>query len=404
MWPGGHTLIMRDSDRMWRRGVSESASAVPSPTATSLEWSLGALGCVAALAAVWRAPHQTAAAASQDWPPFVLVAGLLLVGMVAHEDGLFVWAGRTLARVAGRRGSVLYAGAALLVVAVTTVLNLDTAVTFLTPVVVYAARDSDDLEVPLLYMCLLLSNAGSLLLPGSNLTNLIVLGHLHLSGGEFLARMAPAGLAAAAVTALVVGLLHRRHLRAVLDPGPAPRRPVLGAGLGAVLAVTVFVLVLRPGPAAVAAFGTGVLMVTLRRRAPAALGVLSAPLLVGLFGIATALGTLGRVWTGPLSLQSHLGPWGAAALGGLASLIVNNLPAASLLAARTPPHPFALLVGLNVGPNLFVTGSLAWVLWLKAARATGGRPSVRRAALLGLASAPLAAAAAVGLLVWTGTR
>ena len=91
-------------------------------------------------------------------------------------------------------------------------------------------------------------------------------------------------------------------------------------------------------------------------------------------------------------------------MGGLASLLVNNLPAASLLAARTPPHPFALLVGLNVGPNLFVTGSLAWVLWLKAARATGGRPSVRRAALLGLASAPLAAAAAVGLLLWTGPR
>ena len=268
MWPSGHTLVVRNSDRMWRRGVSQNASAVPSPTATSLEWSLGALGCAAVLAAVWRAPHQTAAAASQDWPPFVLVAGLLLVGMVAHEDGLFVWAGRTLARVAGRRGSVLYVGAAMLVVAVTTVLNLDTAVTFLTPVLVYAARGSDDLEVPLLYLCLLLSNAGSLLLPGSNLTNLIVLGHLHLSGGEFLAHMAPAGLAAAAVTALVVGVLHRRHLRAVLDPGPAPRRPALGAGLGAVVAVTVFVLVLRPGPAAVAAFCTGVLVVTLRRRAP----------------------------------------------------------------------------------------------------------------------------------------
>jgi len=82
---------------------------------------------------------------------------------------------------------------------------------------------------------------------------------------------------------------------------------------------------------------------------------------------------------------------------------VNNLPAASLLAARQPPHPFALLIGLNVGPNLFVTGSLAWILWLRAAKGAGGRPDVGRASLLGLASVPLAMAAAVGLLVLSGT-
>ena len=89
-------------------------------------------------------------------------------------------------------------------------------------------------------------------------------------------------------------------------------------------------------------------------------------------------------------------------MGATTSVLVNNLPAASLLAARTPPHPFPLLVGLDVGPNLFVTGSLAWVLWLRAARAAGGRPDIRRASLLGLASVPLAVAAAVGVLVLEG--
>ena len=83
----------------------------------------------------------------------------------------------------------------------------------------------------------------------------------------------------------------------------------------------------------------------------------------------------------------------------LTSVLVNNLPAASLLAARRPPHPYSLLVGLNVGPNLFVTGSLAWVLWLRAARGAGGAPDIRRASLLGLASAPLAIAVAVAVLV-----
>jgi arsenical pump membrane protein len=384
------------------RGAPRSAPAVASPVGTALEWSVGAIGGAAALAAALWNPQHAAGAAAQDWPPFVLVAGLLLVGLVAHEDGLFDWTGTALARVA-RRGWALYVGAAVLVVVVTTLLNLDTSVTFLTPVVIYAARNGD-LEVPLVYACLLLSNAGSLLLPGSNLTNLIVLGHLHLSGGAFFAHMAPAGIAAATVTAVVVGALNRGRLRAL--PGIAPEQPrvVLGTGVVAVAAVTVFVLVLGPGPAAVAVVCTGVSAVVLRRRAADALGVLSAPLLVGLFGIAVALGALGRAWSGPSTLQSHLGPWGAAALGGLASLLVNNLPAASLLAARTPPHPFALLVGLNVGPNLFVSGSLAWVLWLKAAHTAGARPSVRRAALFGLASAPLAGAAAVGLLVATGVR
>ena len=82
---------------------------------------------------------------------------------------------------------------------------------------------------------------------------------------------------------------------------------------------------------------------------------------------------------------------------------VNNLPAASLLAARPPAHPFALLIGLNLGPNLFVTGSLAWLLWLRAARAAGARPSVAIAARLGALSVPLAMAAALAALALAGS-
>ena len=68
---------------------------------------------------------------------------------------------------------------------------------------------------------------------------------------------------------------------------------------------------------------------------------------------------------------------------------MNNLPAASLLAAHAPPHPYSLLVGLNVGPNLFVTGSLAWVLWLRAAPGAGAQPDVGTRRRLGLLSVPL---------------
>jgi arsenical pump membrane protein len=133
-------------------------------------------------------------------------------------------------------------------------------------------------------------------------------------------------------------------------------------------------------------------------------GVLGLPVLIGLFGLAVALGTLGRVWSGPATLLSHLDSLGTAAVAAGSSVLVNNLPAASLLAARTPPHPFELLVGLNLGPNLFVSGSLAWLLWLRTARTAGARPSITKAARLGLVAVPLSMAAALGALALTGTR
>ena len=369
---------------------------------------LAAVGCAAALAAALAAPDLARAAAAQDWPPFVLVAGLLLVGLVADEDGLFAAGGHALARLSPN-GLTLYAGTAVLVVAVTTLLNLDTSVTFLTPVLVYAARSRGEGEAPLLYGCILLSNAGSLMLPGSNLTNLIVLGHLHLSGRGFFDAMAPAGLAAAAVTATLVGLIHRRSLRATRAPSTDAERPVLGVGLAAAVAVTVLVLTLRSPAIPVAAVGgVAVALRTWRARdrgrVEEALGILGVPVLVGLFGLAIALGTLGRGWSGPQDLLVHLDAWGTAAVAALFSVVVNNLPAASLLAARRPPNPYALLVGLNVGPNLFVTGSLAWVLWRRAARQAGAKPDLRHATALGVVSAPLAVVAAVAVLVASGTH
>ena len=127
-------------------------------------------------------------------------------------------------------------------------------------------------------------------------------------------------------------------------------------------------------------------------------------MLVGLFGVAVALGTLGRVWSGPADLLSHLDNWGTAVVAAGSSVLVNNLPAATLLAARRPEHPFSLLVGLNLGPNLFVTGSLAWILWLRAARNAGVRPSIAKASRLGVLAVPLSMAAALGVLTLTGLR
>jgi len=135
-----------------------------------------------------------------------------------------------------------------------------------------------------------------------------------------------------------------------------------------------------------------------------ALDVLGLPVLVGLFGSAVALGTLGRAWLAPAELLGHLNPWSTAAVAAIATVLVNNLPAASLLAARVPDHPYALLIGLNLGPNLFASGSLAWILWLRAARGAGARPSIAHASRLGAFAAPLSMAAALGALAFTGSR
>jgi arsenical pump membrane protein len=144
--------------------------------------------------------HTILTAAGQTWAPFVLVTGLLLIGAVAAADGLFEAIGARLARARfGPRGLLL--SLLGLVAAVTAVLNLDTSVVFLTPVLVHAARRRALDERPFLYGSVFMANAASLLLPGSNLTNLIVLRTDAQGSVAFAARMPPAWIAACAVTA-----------------------------------------------------------------------------------------------------------------------------------------------------------------------------------------------------------
>src|SRR5262245_13753686 len=131
------------------------------------------------------------AAARQAWPPFVLVVGLLLIGAVAAEEGLFEAVGAFLSR-ARLRPSTLLLALLVLVAVVTAVLNLDTAVVFLPPVLVHTARERRLDERPFLYGSVFMANAGSLLLPGSNLTNLLVLRSDPQGGAGFAVRMLPA--------------------------------------------------------------------------------------------------------------------------------------------------------------------------------------------------------------------
>jgi len=354
------------------------------------------VGAAAAVAAAGAAPAAARGAASQAWPPFVLVAGLLVIGALASRDGLFEWAGALAACVPGG-GAVLLVLLLALDAVVTVVLNLDTAVVFLTPILLHAARRRGLGETPFLYGSVFMANAASLLLPGSNLTNLIVLAHEHVSGAQFAARMLPAWGASVAVVAIVLVVVFRRELRGrgVADETRVEAR--LGLGAAGVAGAAALVLVLHDPALPVLALAL-VLAAAARVRIRDVTRAASPLLLLGVFGVAVGLGTLARSVHWLETLSGHTGRWASAGVAMLAAVLVNNLPAAVMLSAHAPAHPRALLVGLNIGPNLAVTGSLSAVLWLQVARAAGARPSVARYSRLGVVLAPAGIAAALGLV------
>ena len=348
--------------------------------------------------------HAIVASAGQAWPPFVLVAGLLLIGGVAAADGLFDALGARLARTRLGGRSLLIALLALVAV-VTALLNLDTSVVFLTPVLVHAARQRGLDERPFLYGSVFMANAASLLLPGSNLTNLLVLRSEPQTGASFAMQMLPAWITACAITAAFTATAFPLQEGEPAKTEPPPLR--LGLGAAATLVAGVLVVAL-PNPAlpvlvvalpnaALPVLAVGLTATLLRRLRPR----LDPRALALLFVLAMGLGTLARLWRGPAHLLHASGTWTTAGIGVVASLLLNNLPAAVLLSPRPTAHPHALLLGLNLGPNLAVTGSLSAVLWLQAARTVEARPSIATYSRLGVILVPLTIAGALVMHVPT---
>ncbi len=288
-----------------------------------------------------------------------------------------------------------------MVAVVTAVLNLDTAVVFLTPVLVLAARARGVDEEPFLYAAVYLANASSLYLPGSNLTNLLVLPRDPLPGGTFAARLWAPALAATLATAAGLCLLFRRRLRdarPVADRPPA--RPAAGPAVGGLAAAAAAGVTLGLAQPALPVLGVGLLAVAVEvargRLTPRGVLAPVGPGVLGLlFAASVTLGALARVWSGPADLLAGAGRWETAAIGALTAVGLNNLPATVLLSAQAPPHPRALLIGLNLGPNLAVSGSLSAYLWFRAARQVGARPEIAAFSVRGVVLAPLAIAAAL---------
>ena len=331
--------------------------------------------------------HALANSFDQVWPPFALIAGLLMMGRVAASDGLFESVGARLARIPGG-GVVMFAALMALVAIVTAVLNLDTSVVFLTPVLIHAARERGVKENAFLYGAIFMSNGASLLLPGSNLTNILVLTTSHVRSHVFAGQMLLPWFASIVVITLVLSIWCWKDLRSRLT-GSVTTPPfrwglgIVGIGLAVVLVLTLSSPALPILVAGVVLIGAQVLIAR-RLTGNEARRSLNARTLLILMSVALAFGVVARLWHGPAHLMSTLGPWASAGIGAGLANVVNNLPAAVLLSSQPLHHPLTLLIGLDLGPNVFIIGALSSMLWLRIARREGAHPSIRTFTTIGV--------------------
>jgi arsenical pump membrane protein len=323
---------------------------------------------------------------SQSWQPFVLITGLLFIGHVASREGLFESVGQLVARTPGS-DVALFALTMVAVAIVTALLNLDTSVVFMTPVALHAAKARNADDTAFLYGTILMSNAASLLLVGSNLTNMLVFASRPVRGVSFAEHMALAWVSSVLITIALVALWRRRQLqhRAVASAQRAHWR--LGPGTVAAVAAVALMLVLSQP--ALPVFVLGALLevadlVVRRRVRMRDLVRVASPQVVGpLFVVAVLVGWLGRSWHQIGHLVAHANSLTTAALAGGVSLVINNLPAASLFAGQPIAHPYALLLGLNLGPNAFVTGAMSTMLWFRLVRREGFAPTISQFVRIG---------------------
>jgi arsenical pump membrane protein len=297
---------------------------------------------------------------------------------------------------------------------------LDTTVVLLTPVVVATARAAGVRPRPHTYACGHLANSGSLLLPVSNLTNLLALAVVPISFLRFAALMALPWAGALLVELVALLRWFRRDLDAAAAPPVPVPVPVPRFAL-AVVALTLagFVAASLTGlsPVWVAVAGALVLVGwrLLRRRTTPARVVASAAPSFCLFVLALGVVVRAASDHGLGAAVRHAFPSG----NGLAALLlvalfsaavanlVNNLPATLLLlpvAATGGVGPvLAVLVGVNIGPNLTYAGSLATLLWRRVLADSDAGPRWREFSAIGAVTTPLAIGAA-SLLLWLSLR
>ncbi|MEU7067795.1 arsenic transporter [Streptomyces sp. NPDC046161] len=374
-----------------------------------------AAGLVIATGAI--SPTHAVDEAARLGPVIGFLAAVLVLAQLCDDEGLFQACGAWMARTAAGRPRRLLVQVFALASAITAVLSLDATIVLLTPVVFATAARLGARSRPHVYACTHLSNTASLLLPVSNLTNLLAFAASGLSFTRFAALMVLPWLVAIGVEYVVF----RRFFATDLDAGasaPATSEPhevpvFALATVACTLAGFVLTSALGVDPAWAAFAGAGVLAVrALARRRTTPTAILRASA-VPFLSFVLALGIVVRavVDNGLDTALGHLIPGGTglAALLGIAALaavlanVINNLPAVLVLLPLTAPSGpgavLAVLLGVNIGPNLTYAGSLATLLWRRIVHAHDAEVQLKEFTRLGLYAVPAALGAAV-LALW----
>ncbi|MFF3483253.1 arsenic transporter [Streptomyces sp. NPDC002701] len=351
-------------------------------------------------------------------PVVGFLAAVLVLAKLCDDEGLFQACGAWLARTSRGRPQRLLAADFLLASVITAVLSLDATVVLLTPVVFATVARLGARPKPHVYACAHLSNTASLLLPVSNLTNLLAFTASGLSFTRFALLMGPAWAVAIAAEYLVFRRFFAADLaRDAVEPAETGDDPVevpvfALATVACTLAGFVVTSALGVEPAWAAFAGALVLAVRALARGHTTPWTVVRATSLPFLAFVLALGIVVRavVDNGLSDVLGHLVPdsaslpalLGVAVLAAVLANLINNLPAVLVLlppAAAAGPGPLlAVLLGVNIGPNLTYAGSLATLLWRRIVHQHDHDVRLGEFTRLGLITVPAALLPAVAAL------
>ena len=329
---------------------------------------------------------------------YLFLIGMMMISDIARKEGLFDWMAAIATSHAKGSPRRLFVLMYLVGILVTVFMSNDATAVVLTPAV-YAACKAAKVRDPFPYLliCAFIANAASFVLPISNPANLVIFSGGHMPPlGDWLRVFALPSVVAVLVTFVALYLTQRRAL-AEDSLATDVETPTLGHGAkvaGFGLIATAIGLIIASAlnvdlgwPTFIAGVATLALVAILNRESPLVpLKEVSwsvIPLVAGLFVVVEALGRTGMIeaLAGQITRNIDVAPALTAGVAGLATglvaNIVNNLPA-GLVAGSVVQAAHAqgavsasMLIGIDLGPNLSITGSLATILWLNALKREG---------------------------------
>jgi arsenical pump membrane protein len=345
---------------------------------------------------------------------YLFLAGMMLLAELARREGLFDWLASHAVLAAQGSQIKLFTLVYAVGILVTTFLSNDATAVVLTPAVYAAVKKARGAVLPYLFICAFIANAASFVLPISNPANLVIFGRTMPPLLDWFRSFALPSFISIAVTYLLLLFLSRSQLNAQIEIRPEfPRLPPSGRKVAVGILATAIALIAASAarkdlglPTFIAAFIVLIVIAISQRSATKAFHVLRhmswevLPMVAGLFVIVQALDRTGAIEQVRIMLQ-HVESWtrvtacfAASFSVALACNIANNLPVGLLTGSALQTMHLdrsvrdALVIGIDLGPNLSVTGSLATLLWLVALRREGENVSPWTFLKVGLVVAP----------------